>query len=422
MKRTRRITAMALVLVLAMGFACAAYGESMLPVVTIQAESLEDWWGKGDVRNAVLTYRDFSTGIQFVRNITIKPQGSSSLAYDKKNFTIQMTEEGVEMRPEWGAQSKYCLKANYIDPTQAGNVVSARLAAEMNEAYGLFDGAPNHGVIDGFPVWIILNGQDAGLYTWNIPKAAWMFGMDEENENHIVMCCEGWTPSCKMQTDSYTIGEDWELEVGQNTSATVEKFVRVLRFVSTSSDDEFRADFDQYLNLDACLNYYCYVCITAGVDNIGKNMLMTTLDGQVWSPVLYDLDSLWGVSWDGKSISAGNSIDVYYSDNRLFERLRALFGNELRARYAELRNGIFSREHIQTAFYDFADGIPQSAYAMDRQMWNADGSLIRTLDMMWELIDLYLPKMDYRFGYESQEMPYSAAGDSATGQIEGEIE
>ena len=55
-------------------------------------------------------------------------------------------------------------------------------------------------------------------------------------------------------------------------------------------------------------------------------------------------------------------------------------------------------------------------------MWNADGSLIRTLDMMWELIDLYLPKMDYRFGYESQEMPYSAAGDSATGQIEGEIE
>lgn len=406
MKRIWRILALMLLLALASGSRCMAQGESVLPIVTIQAESLEDWWGKGDVREAVLTYRDFSAGVHFVRSITIKPQGSSSLAYPKKNFTIQMTEEGMELQPEWGVQSKYCLKANYIDPTQAGNVVSARLAAEMDAAYGLFEDAPNHGVIDGFPVWAILNGADAGLYTWNIPKDAWMFGMDPENENHIVMCCEDWTPSCKMQTDSYLLGEDWELEVGPNSSATVEKFVRLLRFVATASDDEFRADFDQYLNLDACLNYYCYICITAGMDNTGKNMLLATWDGQVWSPVLYDLDSLWGINWDGKSICAGNSTSVFYTDNRLFERIRALYGNELRARYAELRSTVFTRNHIQEAFYEFASQIPENAYAMDGQMWNADGSLIRTYDLMWEMIDQYLPQMDQRFEYESGEPPY----------------
>lgn len=51
---------------------------------------------------------------------------------------------------------------------------------------------PNRGAIDGFPVWVSLNGQAEGLYAWNIPKGAWMFAMDTENKNNIVMCCEGW--------------------------------------------------------------------------------------------------------------------------------------------------------------------------------------------------------------------------------------
>lgn len=378
---------------------CAA-AETSLPVVTIEGEYLEEWQGKEDVREATLTYRDFSTGVSFSRAITIRPQGSSSLGYEKKNFTIALTEEAVELRPEWGPQSLYCLKANFIDPTQGCNVVSARLAAQVNAAFGLCEGTPNHGAIDGFPVWVILNGKDMGLYTWNIPKASWMFGMDEENPDHIVMCCEGWSDGCLFKQDVYELETDWFLEVGPNTSATVEKFVRLMRFIATADDETFVSEFDQYLNLDACLNYYCFICIGDALDNTGKNMLMATWDGQVWYPMLYDLDSLWGIYWNGLETCPGSAIEIVYCENRLFERIRTLYWEQLCARYAELRSGILSRENIEGEFLRFAEGIPANSYAMDAQLWNSDGAYIRSLDLMWSLMDEYLPTVDAEFQYQ----------------------
>ena len=413
MKHAGKIVSWLLILglfVVGLGSSVEASAESMIPVVTIEADSLENWQGKSDVRDAVLTYRDFASGISFRRDIWIKPQGTSSLAYDKKNFTIGMKYEAVELNPNWGEQAEYCLKANYIDPTQAGNVVSAKLAAQMNAAYGLYEETPNHGLIDGFPVWVILNGKDAGLYTWNIPKAAWMFGMDEDNENHIVMCCEGYGDSCLFKSDNYVLEDDWDVEVGKNDSQTVEKFVRLLRFVSTSSDEVFKADFDQYLNLDACLNYYCFITVAFGADNIAKNMLMATWDGQVWYPMLYDLDSLWGINYDGLGTVGYDAEVIVYNISYLFERIRELYGDELRARYAELRDGVLSVDNIKAEFNEFVSSIPETSYAMDRALWNEDGHLVRTLDLMWEMIDQYLPEVDAAFGYGDAEPTENLAG------------
>lgn len=397
-------TRMLLLLLCLLGLCLSvATAETSLPIVTIEGDYLEEWQGKEDVRQATLTYRDFNTGLSFTRSITIRPQGSSSLGYDKKNFTICMAEEAVELLPEWGAQSSYCLKANYVDPTHAGNVVSARLVAQMNAAYGLYDGTPNHGAIDGFPVWVILNGRDAGLYTWNIPKSAWMFGMDEENPDHIVMGCEAWSDACLFKQDSYVLEEEWALEVGQNTSATVEKFVRLMRFIATADDETFVAEFDQYLNLDACLNYYCFICIGDALDNTGKNMLMATWDGQIWYPMLYDLDSLWGIYWNGCETCAGSAIEIVYCENRLFERIRTLYWDQLCTRYGELRDGVLSTSHIQEEFYRFVESIPANSYAMDAQRWNSDGERIRSLDLMWALMEEYLPVVDAEFHYQTAE-------------------
>ena len=169
---------------------CLAAAEAVLPAVNITAESLTDWAGKSDVRAAVLEYNDPVTGLAFTQNITIKIQGTSSLGYPKKNFTIEFLDSAVEMQPGWGAQTKYCLKADYIDPTRCVNVVSAKLVGQMQAATGKYEGLPNRGAIDGFPVWITLNGEDAGIYNWNIPKDGWMFAMDKNNPDHIVLCSD----------------------------------------------------------------------------------------------------------------------------------------------------------------------------------------------------------------------------------------
>lgn len=82
-----------------------------------------------------INYR--SQNINFDGYVTLKWQGSSSLKYDKKNYTMNIFEDlacankkKIDFR--WGKQSKYCLKANYIDmSTHAKNIVSANLWSEI---------------------------------------------------------------------------------------------------------------------------------------------------------------------------------------------------------------------------------------------------------------------------------------------------
>mgnify|MGYP003504583333 FL=1 len=83
---------------------------------------------KDDV-NAELTY--ISKTFTFHAYITIKCQGTSSMKYPKKNFTIKLFEDAERSQKKkigfkhWGEQNKFCLKANWIDLSHCRNVISA---------------------------------------------------------------------------------------------------------------------------------------------------------------------------------------------------------------------------------------------------------------------------------------------------------
>ena len=392
--------------------------ESSLPVVELNGDCLVDytnWNDKETYYPATLTYTDGD--VSFTKEIEIKPQGTSSLYAPKKNFTIKFSE-GVEVVGKWGAQEKYVLKADYIDPTRSGNVVSAKLAAEMNQQYGVLADTPNYGVIDGFSVWVKINGEDAGIFNWTIPKDAWMFGMDESNPNHLVLCCEGWSDASLMKTSVIDYEVDWSFEVGEPTDENKAAFERLVEFVSTASDAEFVANFDQYLDLDACLNYVCFANTAYASDNVAKNMLMITYDGKIWYPVLYDLDSLWGVDAYGTGIVSGEETNAHWSyklltdDNTLLKRVNELFADQVRERYWELREGILSKEHIIASFEAYAAQIPEEYYEIDHALWNANGTYIRTVELMSQLMDEYLPAVDgYFLAAEEAELSAAAAID-----------
>lgn len=61
---------------------------------------------------------------------SVKWQGSSSIDYPKKNFTVKF-DEAFEAKEGWGAQKKYCLKANFIDHSHARNIISATLWGQI---------------------------------------------------------------------------------------------------------------------------------------------------------------------------------------------------------------------------------------------------------------------------------------------------
>ena len=145
--------------------------EYSIPKVYFEGD-INGMHNKSDERKIKLKYE--SNDINFESYASIKIQGSSSLRYEKKNYTIKLYEdEFLENKKTidfgWGKQSKYCLKANWIDKTHARNVVTAKLVGEVQKKYSVFENTPNNGAIDGFPVEIYINDDFLGVYTWNIP-------------------------------------------------------------------------------------------------------------------------------------------------------------------------------------------------------------------------------------------------------------
>ncbi len=345
---------------------------------------------------------DYSIGDEtvFKSNATIKLQGTSSLAYDKKNYTINLYTDDtfskknkIELYNGWGAQSKYCLKANWIDSTHSRNIVSARLMAKVQEKYDLFKDCPNNGLIDGYPIEIYINDEYHGLYTCNIPKDEWMFNMDSKNPNHIVMCAESNNEGSSSTFNCEAIpidGYDWSIEVGpketdEEVQETFEKLNRVIRFVMNSSDEEFKNSFNEYLNLDACLNYLSFLYTANCIDNVAKNMLLVTYDGQVWYPSMYDLDSTWGLETDGLTLySVTNEFpNEYLVTSLLWERILTCFPKEFKNRYTELKRTVLSNKNIISAFKEFDNSISSEMWTREHEKWTNIPSISYTIDQIY---------------------------------------
>lgn len=344
-----------------------------LPIVFLEG----DMTGISKDNAVPMKVRFVSQFKSFEETCTLKYQGTSSMSYPKKNFTIKLdNKHGVG----WGKQKKYCLKANYIDHSHARNIVSARLwsqivssrpdYAEMPE---LLQQSPNNGAIDGFPIRVYLNEAYQGLYTMNIPKGSWQFKMDDKNENHCILCGENYVSGCFR--GSANIDEtDWSDELHDVVPESVKtRWNEIIGFVMNSTDEEFKADIDSYIDLQSLIDYYIFAYVSTGLDSMGKNQIYYTYDGQKYYASMYDMDSTWGMYWSGQRFVSSDyrmqeeyeSMSQGRAGNLLYVRLENLFKNEIELRYNELRSGVLSFSNILGEFERFMSCITTEQYSED---------------------------------------------------------
>lgn len=326
---------------------------------------------------------------QFHAYLKIKCQGSSSMSYPKKNFTIKMyTDEGREEKlkkhfRDWGKEShKYVLKANYIDHSHARNVVSARLWKDVVACRPDYDSlpalmreSPRNGAVDGFPVKLYANGSYQGIYTWNIGKDDWMWGMDEENPNHVLLCGETNTDgeygenACNFRRVwTGEDGADWSIEVGSNSDALKESLNGLILFVMEHDGEDFKQGIGEFLDIQSALDYFLFSYVNCGLDSLAKNLLLATYDGKKWICGQYDMDSTFGLWWDGSTfVSARYACPGDYQEpySLLWERVRKNYVPELQARYAQLRESVLSLSNMVSQFEWFTDSIGKELFAED---------------------------------------------------------
>ncbi len=352
---------------------------------------------KKELRDIKVKYESYNKTIEAYAKI--KLQGTSSLNYEKKNYTITFYEDesyederSIDFKFGWGTQSKYCLKANWVDKTHARNIVTANIAASAQAKYNVFSDTPHNGTIDGEPVEVYLNNEFLGLYTLNIPKDDWLFNMDDDNENHIVLsaasCCGG-TNFTRAATF-----EDWEVEVGDESDETLEKLNRLSSFIRNSSDEEFKNNFKEYFNFDSILNYFVFLQFAQLRDNVCKNTLLVTYDGKIWYTSLYDLDTSWGSEWNGKEL-LNFSTPLNLEGNVLWNRFSKAFPNEIADRYFQLRDKLLSKDYVLNEFKMFNNSIPKTSFEKENERWkNIPGF---DLSQIEEFLNVRVPVVDKLF-------------------------
>lgn len=352
------------------------YADYFIPILNLFGST--SGMTKDDTVTLKYIYREMSG------TCTIKWQGSSSVGLPKKNFTIKFDQE-FEVVSGWGAQKKYCLKANYVDRSHARNIICAKLWGQIvksrTPSNARLNALPNGGAIDGFPIILSINGEFQGIYTWNIPKDDWMFGMDGTGQQAIV-CAELNNNGAVAFKGLATLVEDsngqldFDLEYSSDDQSewVLTSLNRLIGAVMDSDGTNITYGITPYLDWESAIDYYCHAVLTGNYDGLFRNYLLATYDGIKWFFTGYDMDVVLGLRAMGRYFYPAShdsmSFTTMASRHKVFELIWKYMRPQLRARYEELRASIMSVENVANMFVDFIADIPLPVYVDDVRKWN----------------------------------------------------
>lgn len=339
---------------------------------------------------------------------TAKWQGDSSLGRDKKNYTVVFYNDPYFGRKEkiefmdGIKQSKWVAKAYYDDPSRFKNNLGARLWGQIvkqrpNIPDELVD-SPNYGAIDGYPILLYINDEFVGLYMFNVPKDDFTFGMDSKNPLHCVAYGDskgGTNEACSFRSTNV---DTWSNEVPEVwTESTEGGLVNLINFVMTSTDEDFKANLNTYLEVDSALEYYCMAYLLCMSDSLANNLILLTYDGGVkWHCSMYDMDSMLGTGAWGTSFAYNTQYPegVGGSDSLLWERIESVFAQELYDKYKFLRSNVLSIENIEKEMTIFTEDIGDANYFKEYMKW---GNGVNQLDKLKEFIEKRAEYVDAEF-------------------------
>lgn len=239
--------------------------------------------------------------------------------------------------------------------------------------------SPAAGAVQGFPVELFINGTDYGLYTFNTSHEDYLWNMDNKSTTNYALSSG---VEATYDTDSTVISDDgaWQLEVPKELDKVInDKFNELLKFINSSTDDEFKANAFDHFDVMAAIDTYLVNSYFAMYDAAAKSIYMLTYDdGNFWIPCMYDFDSTWGLYWDGSRIEPQNAylwkcgpgMNNKVMINHLQRRVRDCFPDLVKQRWNYLKNNVFAPNHIVNKFRNFINNIGEENYKNNLAIWS----------------------------------------------------
>ena len=283
-----------------------------------------------------------------MKGAAMRPQGTSSMGYPKKNFRIytqkvdgtmlydangNVVEDRLYSFKE-GAQpvSCWCLKADYAESSGTHNTGIARLwndalkNAQVDGEYVCRTEAQKKAIeagykydvrttIDGFPILLFYRpakNDDVifiGKYNFNNDKSTEsVFGFKgiPNFDNSRVQCWEilnnGNPLALFTSFEDFDAGwsEAFESRYPDTKTPYLGDLKAFCRWMSSVSQADFATEKWEHLNVYMLAAYWVYFMRFAAVDQLVKNAMLTTEDGQHFFFILYDNDTINGLINTGR--------------------------------------------------------------------------------------------------------------------------
>ena len=361
----------------------------------------------------------------------IKVQGSGSVYYPKKNFTLKFNN-AWEAKSGWGKHKKYVLKANWVDTSQVKNVICANLWGQIrasrvetddmildDNGYKILDDTKrnpifcesnpmlssglNYGAIDGFPCLLVINDIYWGMYTFTIPKDDWMAGMGGGKKEAIVSAelNANFKAECPVDDDGAPDGTMFSIEYvsDENNQAWVAKSLNTaINAVINATGKKYKDTCGEYIDIDSAMDYFILNCVVNDIDSMGRNYLLDTYDGRKWYYAAYDKDSTFGQHYSGSYFynpSSGCTFKSYQDFHRICHLIYTYDTDALIARYNELRTGVLSETNIWTLIMNYANQIPLACYDYENLRWpQLPSSAVNNLNNIFNWLHMRFSVLD----------------------------
>lgn len=352
-------------------------------------------------------------------------QGATSAAYPKKNMSIELYPDATYAETislkigEVLPHDEWVFKANWIDSTHVRNtlcynlwdkVVETRRGWPKREIDNTYVGKLGAAAVDtgatghprGYACILYLNGDFYGIGDLMIGKKRKNYNIAKNEATQILIGFDGAVNIPALPDDG-----TWELKAPSKSHGETDAALDAWRAFASSSLADFTANAGTHLDATNIIDFYVFMCVICAPDCTQKNTQFLTWDGVKWFFMPYDLDTVFGLRWDGKEIAYAPTLNLFDNGlvmgvNRTFwNKVRTTWLTEMNARYAELRDaGVFSVDTVYTLARDLMSRYSEEMFAAEYALWPTVPSLtVTSLDQILTWLKQRLAYLDTFFSY-----------------------
>lgn len=327
----------------------------------------------------------------------VKYRGSSSLKYDKKSFTVKLTDDEGEERNAnlFGIRKddSWILDAMAIDRIRMRNRVNFDIWNNMSTtpyptSYGQRNGT------EGLFVELFINGSYHGLYCFSDKVNRKLLGLkklDSDNGGNPIVrgvmykgvsWCDGTYLHSYNDENMYgATWNGWELDYpdeapGPDSYMPMKDFID---YCAHATNEEFEKGIDNRFYWQNFLDYHVFLLAEGLRDNQMKNTFLSivnTKKGQCMMVTPWDLDCSLGGNYNGDYHNEmTNADDVLYVRPyfRLWNGNINRYQTSLADRWRNLYATILSEETFNARLDAYAKSFMESgAWAREYHKWNGN--------------------------------------------------